>query len=265
MIGIIGGSGLYSLLEDAEQMRLETPFGSPSSPIATGKIGKHEVAFLARHGPAHELPPHRIPYKANIWALAELGVDRIFATAAVGSLKKEIKPGEFVVPDQFVNFTHGRDDTFYHGPGSQDARVTHISTADPFCPQLRQLLIDCMRNRDLTVHDKGTVVVIQGPRFSSRAESEHFRSHGWDIINMTLYPECVLARELQICYAPIALVTDYDTGVKDDPSVQPVSIQEVLRLFKQNNEKLKNVLVNAIENCEIRKCECSKALEEARI
>ena len=235
MIGVIGGSGFYSLLEHVEEREIETPFGKPSSKISTGKIGDKDVAFLARHGLKHEYPPHKVPYKANIFAFKELGVERIIAPAAVGSLKAEIKPGEFLVPDQFVNFTR-RDDTFYHGKHSHE---------DSFS-LLRELLIKKAKEMNLPVHDSGTVVVIQGPKFSSRAESEFFRSNKWDIINMTMYPELILARELEICYANIAIITDYDTGLKHDPNIKPVIMEEVIRVFNENNEKIKKLVFSII-------------------
>ena len=268
MIGIFGGSGFYSLLSDAEQRIIDTPFGKPSSPITIGKIGSREVAFIARHGLRHEYPPHKIPYKANIYALHELGVRQIIAPAAVGSLKKEMKPGEFLVPDQFVNFTHSRDDSFYHGEQLDDesaAKTTHISSAEPYCPVLRALLMETAKKSGLAVHDKGTVVVIQGPRFASRAESAFYRSNGWDIINMTQYPELILARELEMCYANISIITDYDTGVKDDPSIKPVMLEEVMHVFKENNEKIKTLVHEIVPKIpENRKCICASALQGAR-
>lgn len=261
MIGVFGGSGFYSLLDYMEKKIIETPYGKPSSPLMIGKIGSKDVAFICRHGEQHQYPPHKIPYKANIWAFKEAGVDRIISPSAVGSLKPEIKPGEFVVPDQFVNFTHGRDDTFYHGP-----ETTHISSADPYCNELRNMLILHAKQNNLIVHDKGTVVVIQGPRFASRAESNLYRKQEWDIINMTQYPENILAREQEICYANISIVTDYDTGVKDNPHVKPVSIEEVLRVFKENNEKIKQLLKIMIPKIpDTRTCGCKNALESARL
>jgi 5'-methylthioadenosine phosphorylase len=260
MIGIFGGSGFYSLMDDAKKKIVNTPFGVPSSPVMTGKIGEKEVAFIARHGEKHECPPHKIPYKANIWAFKDLGVNRIISPAAVGSLKPEIKPGDFLVPDQFVNLTHVRDDTFYHGP-----ETVHISSADPYCPDLRSLLIKHGKKQKLPVHEKGTVVVIEGPRFATRAESNLYRQNGWDIINMTQYPENILAREQEICYANISIVTDYDTGVKGDLSIKPVSIEEVIRVFKENNEKIKQLLKNIIpEIPDKRTCGCKNAMENAR-
>jgi 5'-methylthioadenosine phosphorylase len=258
VIGVIGGSGFYSLLENAETVNIETPHGWPSSHIAVGEMAGRKVAFLARHGLMHEYPPHKVPYKANIWALQDLGVRQIISTSAVGSLKIHIKPGEFVVPDQFVNFTQGRDDTFYHGP-----RTTHISAADPYCRVLRDVLINVADAANLRVHPGGTAVMVQGPRFSTRAESAHFRSHGWDIIGMTQYPEAVLARELEMCYANISLVTDYDTGVASE-GIAPVSGDEVLRVFDANVARLREIIKNVIAHVpHDRNCPCAKALEGA--
>lgn len=259
MIGVFGGSGFYSLLEQAEIKAMETPYGKPSSEVTVGKIGDRDIAFIARHGTKHQYPPHKIPSKANLWAFKELGVNRIIAPAAVGSLKAEVKPGEFLVPDQLVNFTR-REETFYDGP-----ETTHISFAEPFCPELREILIQSANELKLPLHKKGTVVVVQGPRFSSKAESEFFRNQGWDTINMTLYPECVLARELEMCYASILIITDYDTGLKDDPTIAPVTIEEIVRVFNQNNERVKNLIFKMVPLIsEERKCSCGKALEGAR-
>lgn len=260
MLGIFGGSGFYSLLDGAESLEKETPFGRPSSPITIGTVGGKEIAFIARHGLKHEFPPHRIPYKANIYAFKELGVKRIIAPAAVGSLKKHIEPGNFVVPDQFASFTR-RDDTFY-----EERPVTHVSAADPYCPELRKLLAETAKQLDLPVHDQGTVVVVEGPRFASKAESNFYRSQNWDIINMTQYPEIMLARELEMCYANISVVTDYDTGVKDDPAIRPVSLEDVMRVFEENNERLKKLILDVVPKIpEIRTCICSRALEGSRL
>jgi 5'-methylthioadenosine phosphorylase len=257
MIGIFGGSGFYNLIDDAETTVRETPFGMPSSPITLGVIGRQEVAFIARHGFQHEYPPHRIPYKANLYAFRELGVTRIIAPSAVGSLKREIRPGDFVVTDQFVNFTN-RDDTFYN-----EMPVTHISAADPYCPELREIIIKMGHSLKLPVHERGTVVVVNGPRFSSRAESAFFRSNNWDIINMTQYPELVLAREMEMCYANISIVTDYDAGIKD--VAEPVSTENVHYVFAQNMEKLKRLIFDCIPNIPAkRECQCAHALDKAR-
>jgi 5'-methylthioadenosine phosphorylase len=198
-----------------------------------------------------------IPYKANLYAFREIGVTRVIAPSAVGSLKKEIRPGDFVITDQFVNLT-SRDDTFYN-----EMPVTHISTADPYCPQLRKMLIYMSRQLNLPVHDKGTVAVVNGPRFSTRAESELYRRNGWDIINMTQYPEVVLAREMEMCYANISLVTDYDVGVKGE--IDPVSAGEVAHVFAQNIQKMKRLIFDCIPNIpDKRECECAHSLDKAR-
>jgi 5'-methylthioadenosine phosphorylase len=259
MIGIFGGSGFYSLLDKAETIEKETPFGPPSSPITIGTIGKKEVAFIARHGLHHEFPPHRIPYKANIFAFKELGVKRIIAPTAVGSLKMQVEPGHFIVPDQFVNFTR-REDTFY-----EERPVTHISAAEPYCPELRKITLETAQELNLPIHSSGTAVVIDGPRFSSMAESNFYRSQNWDIINMTQYPEMVLARELEMCYVNISIVTDYDAGVKEDPKITPASAEDVINALGENNEKMKKLISEIVPKIpEIRQCICSHALEGSR-
>lgn len=257
MLGIFGGSGFYSLLDNAEVIEKETPFGAPSSPVTVGTIGKQEVAFIARHGVHHEYPPHRIPYRANMYTFRELGVNRIIAPSAVGSLKKEIAPGDLVVPDQFVNFSQ-REDTFFN-----EVPVTHISAADPYCPELREIIINMAKSLGLPVHTHGTVVVVNGPRFATRAESAFYQSLG-DIINMTQYPEVVLAREMEMCYSAICLVTDYDVGVKDS-QLKPVSAEEVKHVFEENSEKLKRLIFDCIPNVPLeRSCDCRHALDNAR-
>src|ERR671937_2683956 len=183
-IGVFGGSGFYSFLEDVEEVELDTPYGKPSAPIVAGEFGGRRVAFLPRHGLRHELPPHRIPYRANVWAMRELGVRRIIGPNASGALKADLRLGEFVVCDQFVDRTSRRKDTFYDGP-----ETTHVSAADPYCPDLRRLLVETASELSIPARDGGTVVTIQGPRFSTRAESRWFQQAGWDVINMTAYPE----------------------------------------------------------------------------
>jgi 5'-methylthioadenosine phosphorylase len=237
-VGIFGGSGFYSFLESAETVELDTPYGKPSAPIAIGELGGARVAFLPRHGLEHELPPHRIPYRANVWALREVGARRIIGPCASGALRSDLGLGEFVVCDQFVDRTWGRADTFYDGP-----RTTHVSAADPYCPELRRLLVETAAELGLPARDGGTVVVVQGPRFSTRAESRWFQSMGWDVINMTAYPECHLARELELCYATIAMVTDYDVGVEGRPAV---TAAEVVRVFEQNNARVRELLFAVI-------------------
>lgn len=260
-IGVFGGSGFYSFLDNVEEITVDTPYGAPSSKIALAKINDKTVAFLPRHGKDHSIPPHMINFRANLWAMKELGVGRILAPTASGSLQADIKPGDFVVCDQFVDRTSGRKDTFYDGP-----TTTHISMADPYCPELRKLAYETGKELGITIHPKGTVVVIQGPRFSTRAESRWFAQAGWEVINMTQYPEAALAREIGLCYANIALITDYDAGLEGHPDVEPVTHEGVIKIFNENNEKVKKLLFSIIEKIPAEnKCElCPKAIETAR-
>jgi 5'-methylthioadenosine phosphorylase len=257
-IGVFGGSGFYSFLDDVEEHEVQTPFGKPSAPVAIGAIGGKQVAFLPRHGKQHELPPHRIPYRANVWALRELGVRRVIGPNASGALKAELAPGEFLVCDQFVDRTSGRDDTFYDGP-----ETTHVSAADPFCPELRRLCVETATELGIPVRDGGTVVVTQGPRFSTRAESRWFQGLGWDVINMTAYPECYLARELELCYVNVSMVTDHDVGVEGQ---EPVSAEAVVRVFNENNERLRALLYAVIPKIGPQPDDvCANALRGARL
>src|SRR5690606_13796574 len=201
-LAVIGGSGLYSLVEQAEEHRVETPYGAPSDTITVAEVAGRPVAFLPRHGRDHRYPPHRIPYRANIWALRELGVTQILAPCAVGSLRSELGPGTFVLPDQLVDRTSGRVQTYY------DTGAVHVSFADPYCPTGRATVRAVAERTSVPLVDRGTMVVIQGPRFSTRAESKWYADLGGTVINMTGHPEAVLARELAICYTTIALVTD---------------------------------------------------------
>ncbi len=259
-VGVFGGSGFYSLMEGpVEQVSVQTPYGAPSDTIAVGRIGDVRVAFLPRHGQHHRIPPHAINYRANVWAMAQLGVTRLIAPTAAGSLQKNVKPGDFVVVDQFVDRTYGRAQTFYDGP-----RVVHISSADPYCEDLRQRSIAVGRELGITVHERGTVVVVQGPRFSTRAESQWYGRQGWEVINMTQYPEVALARELQMCYVNIALITDYDVGLED---LEPVTVDEVVRVLHENNERVRRLierLLPGLASAE-RTCACANALEQAVI
>jgi 5'-methylthioadenosine phosphorylase len=260
-IGVFGGSGFYRFLKEYEDLVVETPYGLPSAPLKLSTIGSRKVAFLPRHGEHHEYPPQVVPYRANLAAFKEVGVERVIGPCAVGSLKPNLKPGEFVICDQFVNFTSGRRDTYYDGP-----ETTHISSADPYCPELRKLARDTARKLKLPIHFGGTVVVIQGPRFSTRAESKFFRKQGWDVINMTQYPEAVLARELEMCYVNISLVTDYDSGLEGDPKVKPVSHEAVIKIFNENIENLRKLITGMVEAMpEKRSCSCGSALEHARL
>jgi 5'-methylthioadenosine phosphorylase len=258
-VGVFGGSGFYSFLDDVGETKVDTPYGEPSAPVAVGDVGGVQVAFLPRHGSEHQFPPHMINFRANVWALKELGVERVIGPCAAGSLNRDMKPGDFVVCDQLVDRTAGRKDTFYDGPVT-----THVSFADPYCPELRGLAIATARDEGIPVHDRGTVVTIQGPRFSTRAESKWFQSSGWEVINMTQYPEAYLARELEMCYVNVSLITDYDVGLEGDEDA--VSHEAVLEVFNANNEKLRNLLFSLVPKIPAqRTCPCSTALQGARL
>jgi 5'-methylthioadenosine phosphorylase len=261
-IGVFGGSGFYRLLDDVEMVDLETPYGKPSAPIAIGQVAGRRIAFLPRHGSRHTLPPAAINYRANLWAMRELGVNRVIAPTAAGSLQPRVRPGDFVVCDQFVDRTHGRDDTYYpDGP-----RVAHVSAADPYCPVMRRLVVEVAGEQGVTVHPSGTVVVIQGPRFSSRAESRGFSAMGWEVVNMTQYPEVILARELELCYVNISLITDYDAGIPDLEGAVPVSVAEVERVFASNNERVRELILGLVPRLPAeRDCPCPTAMRGAVI
>ena len=259
-IGVFGGSGFYSLLEGAREVTVETPYGAPSDRLAIGEIAGKRVAFLPRHGKLHQYPPQSINYRANLWAMKELGVTRIIGPTACGSLKASVKPGDMVVADQVVDRTRSRQDTFYDGP-----ITTHVSFSDPYCSQLRPIAIDALRGLGITTHETGTIVVIQGPRFSTRAESKWFSAAGWEVINMTQYPECYLARELEICYVNISLITDYDVGLEGQDGIAPVSHEEVIKVFTSNNERVKGAIFEIIKATPAeRTCSCGTALTGAR-
>jgi 5'-methylthioadenosine phosphorylase len=202
-----------------------------------------------------------VPYRANVQALKQTGVTRVIGPCAVGSLVPEAEPGDLVFCDQFVNFTSGRKDTFYDGP-----ETTHVSSADPYCPEMRKVGIEAARRLGMKVHESGTVVVIQGPRFSTRAESRFFRSQGWQVINMTQYPEAILAREMELCYLNISLVTDYDAGLEGDPKAKPVSHEDVVKVFNRNTEKLKALIREIVRTLPAkRSCACGNSLGSARL
>jgi 5'-methylthioadenosine phosphorylase len=249
-LAVIGGTGFYEFLDDPDWVTVETPYGKPSSQVAVGTVSGQFVAFLPRHGRRHEYPPHRVNYRANIWALRALGVRRIFAPCAVGSLQPEFGPGDVVVPDQLVDRTTSRIQTF------MDDGAVHVGFADPFCPALRRAVVEAGES----VVDGGTLVVVEGPRFSTRAESRWYAREGWSIIGMTAHPEAVLARELGLCLATIALVTDRDAGVEGGESV---SHAVVLAEFARNIERLRGLLATALPSVDVeqRGCDCAHALD----
>jgi 5'-methylthioadenosine phosphorylase len=254
-IGVFGGSGFYSFLTDVEEIRVHTPYGPPSDRLALTTVEGQRVAFLPRHGRDHSVPAHRVNYRANIWAFRELGVQQILSPCSCGSLQTHIHPGDFVILDQFVDRTRGREDTFFHGPETH-----HIAAAEPYCSRLRALAVEKGRELGITIHERGTMVVIQGPRFSTRAESAWFTREGWDVVGMTQYPEAILARELGICYTGIALVTDYDTGIAQGR--EAVTIEEVFRVFRANVGKVQDLIRAMLPlMAGDRACECE---EEAR-
>ncbi len=258
MIGVFGGSGFYDFLDDAGERPVATPYGAPAAPPMVGKVDGIDVAFIPRHGSAHQYPPHRVPFRANVWAMKELGVDRIIAPSAVGSLRRELAPGHFVACDQIVDWTSGREATYYDGPDT-----VHVSFADPYCPEMRPLAAAAGEAAGAVTHDGGTVVVIQGPRFATRAESRFFAEQGWDVINMTQYPEAFLARELEICYSTLCVVTDYDVGVAGE--IPPVTHAEVLAQFAQSLGTLRTAIRLLVPKASAteRSCPCAKALSAA--
>ncbi len=258
-IGIIGGTGInLDILNNAKQIKLHTPFGNTSDLVTVGYIRDKEIVFIPRHGNKHSLNPSNVPYKANIYAMKELGITHIIAPCAVGSLKEDIKPGDLVFTDQFIDRTTKRDQSFYNG-----SQVCHIPMGEPFCHQLREVLAKTAEELNIKYHKQGTNVVMEGPRFSSKAESQMYRIFGADTINMTMIPEVVLAREAGICYSAIAMVTDYDNFSPDD---KPVDIAFILETMKNNVEKVKNIISYVVNKIpEERNCSCKDAIKEALI
>ena len=255
-IGIFGGTGIYDsgLLKDSKEISIDTPYGKTSDSITVGEFNGKKVAFMPRHGKKHTIPPHLINFRANIWAFKELGVKRIIAPSAVGSLKEEFEPGNLALPSQFIDFTKSRKGTF-----SEDGRVIHISVADPFCPELQKVILNVTKIQGIKIHQDCTYVCIEGPRFSTKAESRFFRTTGADIIGMTLVPECQLAREAQICYVSLSTITDYDVWAE-----KPVTAKEVMETLAKNVEMTKKLLTFVIDQIpEVKSCSCEKALEEA--
>jgi 5'-methylthioadenosine phosphorylase len=252
-VGVIGGSGLYEFLEDAREIAVETPFGPPSEPLTVGTVAGRSVIFLPRHGKQHQYPPHRIPYLANLWALRSVGVRQVLAPSAVGSLKPEYGPGTLVIPDQIVDRTTGRTQTYFSEGGA-----VHLQFADPYCPVGRSVAAAAARAAGWPPVTSATLVVIEGPRFSTRAESRWYAAQGWTIIGMTGHPEAVLARELAMCYTSLSLVTDTDAGVAEG---EGVTQEEVFRVFAQNVTRLRGLLMTVIENLpDERACPCGSAL-----
>jgi 5'-methylthioadenosine phosphorylase len=238
-IGVFGGSGFYSLLDDVREIKVDTPYGPPSDSFFLASVADRKVAFLPRHGRRHTIPPHKINYRANVWAMRSLGVKAVISPCAAGSLQLTVKPGDFVVCDQLVDRTNGRADTFYDGP-----IVTHLSSAEMYDPELRRLTIETIRDHGITVHETGTIVIIQGPRFSTKAESKWFSDAGWEVISMTQYPEAWLCRELGMAVVNIALITDYDAGVLE--GTEAVDATSVLEVFQQNASRIQSVVLDLI-------------------
>lgn len=238
-IGVFGGSGLYSLLDDVREVKVDTPYGPPSDSVFLAELSGRKLAFLPRHSRHHSIPPHKINYRANVWAFRALGVRAVISPCAAGSLQPHVKPRDFVVCDQLVDRTRGRVDTFFDGP-----IVTHVSAADIYDPTLRKIAVEVIREHGISVYDGGTVVVIQGPRFSTKSESKWFSSQGWEVINMTQYPEAYLCRELGMAVVNISLITDYDSGVLT--GTEPVSAQEVLAVFQDNVTRVREVVLDMI-------------------
>ncbi len=260
-IGVFGGSGFYSLLENVREVTIETPYGPPSDSLLLAELEGKKVAFLPRHGRHHTIPPHNINYRANVWAMKSLGVRYVISPCAAGSLQAHVAPGHFVVCDQYVDRTRNRKDTFYEGP-----EVYHVSSADPYCPHLRKLAIEVIREQGITVHEKGTVVIIQGPRFSTKAESQWFTHAGWEVINMTQYPEAYLALEKNIAVVNIALITDYDSGLVADGDIAPVTQKEVYEVFLKNASRIKSVVLELIRRIPIDlESPCHHALDHAKV
>ena len=259
--GIIGGSGLYGFagLQNVETIEVDTPFGKPSSPIVIGEVKGKKLAFLARHGIGHILSPSEVNYRANIYAFKELGIGKIISVSAVGSLRADYAPGHIVVPDQVFDFTKGRKRSFFG-----DGIVAHISTAEPFCPKLSAQLLKALREQDVVVHEGGTYITIEGPRFSTRGESNTFRSWGMSLVGMTASPEVFLAREAEICYATMAHVTDYDCW---HISEEPVTVEMVINTLSHNTAVAQNTLVRMVdllsEDNGYEACECEDALKNA--
>lgn len=240
-IGIFGGSGFYKFLDDIKEVTIDTPYGKTSDALMLGSIGNKKVAFMPRHGRNHSIAPHKVNYRANVWAMKEIGCKVVISPCAAGSLQKHVKPGDIVFCDQYVDWTKGRLDTYF-----DQENIQHISAADPYCPKLREIAIKCGKDLGYDIHDHGTVVVIQGPRFNTKSESAFFTRQGWEVINMTQYPEVHLVKELGMRPLNISLITDYDAGLVSD--CEPVSHEAVMQVFQNNISKLQKLLFSIVEN-----------------
>ena len=259
MLGIFGGSGFYELLDNQEEIEVGTPYGLPSDKLMKGRFENRDVVFLPRHGRGHKFPPHKIPYQANLWAMKELGVTCIIAPSAVGSLKREIQPGTFVVCDAYIDRTRGRKDSFFDGP-----EVRHMTSIDPYCAGLREEVLSACQKTGVPVKERGTVVVINGPRFSTIPESKWFSEFA-DVIGMTGYPEVALANELGICYTNISLVTDYDAGLHNETDLSASSAQEILATFNKNVENVKKVVLEVVRSYNNSKClRCEEKVSQSK-
>jgi 5'-methylthioadenosine phosphorylase len=256
-IGIIGGSGLYSLLAQADEIEVETPYGAPSDALVVADVGGRRLVFVPRHGRDHRFPPHRVPFRANLWALHSLGVRQVFASCAVGALDDSLSPGDLVIPDQVLDCTSGRPTTFY------DDRVVHVPFADPYCPRGRTAVAAAATRADWPATVGGTMVVINGPRFGSRAESRSHAAAGASIVNMTGMPEAALARELALCYTTVALVTDRDAGTEPDETVTQA---DILAVFMASLDRLRTVLLDVATGLDDeRNCQCPRALDATSV
>jgi 5'-methylthioadenosine phosphorylase len=257
LLGVIGGSGLYQIpgLTDIEQHDVETPFGPPSDLVTLGTLDGKRLAFLPRHGRHHQISPSKLPTRANIWALKSLGVQRLLSVSAVGSMREDVHPRDVLVPDQIFDRTAGRQRTFF------DEVVVHVSLADPFCPALRPGLVAACKDLETTTHDGGTYICIEGPQFSTRAESRIYRSWGVDVIGMTAMPEARLAREAGLCYATLALVTDYDVWHETEEDVTVAAVIENLRRNADNAQRVIRALAGQLDT--LGACSCASALENA--
>ncbi len=257
-LGIIGGSGIADagFFEEIERKELDTPYGKPSAPFIIGKSGEVDVIFIPRHGVGHTIPPHKINYRANVWGMKELGVSQMICPSAVGSLREDYKPGEIVLSNQFIDFTKRRELTFFDGP-----KVVHVSTADPFCPELRSMLAGICQDLNVPYHKTGTHVCIEGPRFSTKAESKMFQNYA-DIVGMTVVPEAQLAREMGICVSNMAMVTDYDCWADT-----PVNVAEVIKTMKENVGNISRIVEEATKRLHTcgRNCECQQSADEAQM